>query len=232
MRAYSGLRQSLVGLMLAAGLVLAAGTGARADTSTTYQLEFNCSATCSFGTSAGTLVVSENTALTSLTYTFTLNTGWAFAGGGNTNVFMDVGGTGVTTSTPTVSNGTWTQVAAASIQADGFSTGTWNFGWDCTSCVGSSTVSGPSFSETFTGTNLAALVGFTSSGGVQVIAGVDVTCTPPGFTACPSGSAVNPTGVLGAVPLSSLGGGLPGLLTACAGLVAFARRRRKSLALA
>ena len=205
---------------------------AKADTVLNYALDFHCGSSCSTGASAGTLVVDINPTATSMTYTFTLSPGWAFAGGGNSNVFMDVGGTGVTVSTPTVGAGTW---AAVTPKTDGFSNGTWNFAWDCTSCSGSSSVGGTTFSETFTGTNLSALAGF-SPGGVNVFAGVDVTCTPPGTSACPSGSLVSPTGVMGAttdpflttpVPGPIFGGGLPGLIAACAGLVAFARRRRR-----
>jgi hypothetical protein len=72
--------------------------------------------------------------------------------------------------------------------------------------------------------------GFNSAGGYYFIA--DVICNA---TTCNNGTSRGATGLVGGaapnpVPAPVVGAGLPGLLAVCAGLVAFARRRRNRFA--
>ena len=103
----------------------------------------------------------------------------------------------------------------------------------------SSNSAGPlSFDVTATG--LSAIVAdfatggaaFNSTGGYYFIA--DVICNAANGGKCNNGTANGSTGLVGgdtvSVPAPALGAGLPGLIAACMGLVAFARRRRLRLA--
>jgi len=72
---------------------------------------------------------------------------------------------------------------------------------------------------------------FNSTTGYYFIA--DVICQASTGKTCSNGTTNGATGLVGgsvAVPVPMMGAGLPGLIAACMGLVAFARRRRLRLA--
>jgi hypothetical protein len=70
-----------------------------------------------------------------------------------------------------------------------------------------------------------------STGGFTLYAGADVTCDPQSGATCTQQFGSGLTGMVGAtatpVPAPVVGMGLPGLVVACGGLIALARRRRR-----
>jgi hypothetical protein len=234
----TGLSRSMVaglGLMLG---VFGAGSTAHA---VVYDINIHCGGgTCNTFTPIGTLEITQVDG-TSLTYDFELTSG-AIINTGVTSAFMGVSGTisgnSVTgpgnTTGDTGSFGAFSYSLTTTPQTNGFN-GSPNFneGFDCTSATGGSTNCGTSFVVTFTGSNLAPFFQFDPNGTsqFQVWGGLDITCNA-GITTC-SITGLNPTGAVGAstaVPGPIVGAGFPGLLMACSGLVALARRRRQKIA--
>jgi hypothetical protein len=118
---------------------------------------------------------------------------------------------------------------ASSIHMDG--AGFFNFGIVCTSCgPGGSNPDGNTimFSVSATGLDINDL---TTSDGTSFFA-ADVISCKTGVTSC-TGTGTGNTGVIDAtvgVPGPVIGAGLPGLVMACGGLLALARRRRQAIA--
>jgi hypothetical protein len=99
-----------------------------------------------------------------------------------------------------------------------------NFAIDC----GNNPTGGCGQTLTFTITSATAFLANTGTGG-PVLFAADIYCG----TCTANRDGAKPTGVVGVnvspVPAPILGAGLPGLIAACAGLVGFARRRRRRM---
>lgn len=237
-------------MTLAAAFALAGISTAKADIITTTAWDVSCgSAGCTSGSSLGSLTIDQNAAngfATSITYTVNLSQGGAIWIGGHQTFFADVTGSIASVALSGTNSGTWkpTDVGSGTPpnSVDGLNTNPSNI-WDVwaqCSAIGT-TNCGTSLTLTVTGTGLG--VGFASLpkgvGTYNIYAGLDVSCASGNLTsteACPSGSPIGQTGVVGAtatpVPGPIFGGGWSGVgvMVACAGLAVFARRRRFQLA--
>jgi hypothetical protein len=220
--------RSLAGLMMVAAMSLGFVSAGHADTITTYNFT-NPGSCCSTGTTPfGTVQVDDNGSGTDVV-TLSMAPNVILGGGSHYAISFEMA-TGATISPLSssmttagfkiVDNGTTT------VDNDPFHG--FDYAIDCTNNFGSG---GCGSTLTFTITSATAFLQNTGNGGPVLFAS-DISCG----TCTSNADGSKPTGVVGAltgtvaVPGPILGAGLPGLLAACAGLVAFARRRRNSLA--
>lgn len=218
--------------------VFAAPPVARADFSITLSncnKSFNCSP--STGLDVGTVNVTD-IAANEVQISVSLNANYNFANTGlYTLAFSLASGIGSATLSgfPTTGTGAFalgdTTSGPNPGKDDGM--GTFQYALDLTGCNGNCGPSSLTFDVTANGLS-AVLADFATGGsafssttGYYFVA--DVGCSAPIGSTCTNGTGNGSTGLVGGnsspVPAPILGAGLPGLIAACMGLVAFARRR-------
>jgi hypothetical protein len=202
----------------------------------TYNLNVSCGvSTCSSVGPFGTVEItgSGNT----LTYTFDLTSPSQIDESSITDVFFKVTGNVTGFNVAGVGSGNsagdfvgtpfvfgWTyRVGSGTVNAGNLDSGLpaasmFNQGFDCFSLL--SNECGGDFSVTFTGSGLAAAS--VTKNGFTMFAGAAVDCANP-CTDGPVGAAS-----VASAPGPIAGAGLPGIVIACGGLLALARRRKTS----
>src|SRR5262249_29263355 len=233
-------------LMLAAalagvGLISGIPTDARA---TQYQLNLNCGGgNCTtFSPSFGTVDITGNSS--ALTFDFHLTNGGFFDSNAFEAAFFQLTAGSVVTSFTingdTTNPSFWhivntggpppvgTPFNLGNFSEDGMGSG-WNFAFDCSTGQQNNRNCGPDFSVTLFGSNIGSTFNANNNNGNhQVFAGVDLSCIN-GQTCSNSTFQTGGIGATAAVPGPLAGAGLPGLIAACGGLIALARRRRQRL---
>jgi hypothetical protein len=233
---------SWAAVALGAALALGGVNTAKAD----YALDFTGSG--GFAGSVGTVAI-DQVSSSEIDYTVTMTSG-ALWTSGLESFFAYVTGTIGSIQVSSTNGGTWPASGVIGNIShgnpyDGLGSSLWSVNVDCTAATTNcgTTLTVQVFESTAPGST-ALGIGSVNIGGTQVFAGVDVTCNSgnllPSNTPCAAGSVVpGATGVVGAtlvpdltvpVPAPFVGAGLPGLIAACAGLVALARRRRRRFA--
>src|SRR5215831_6509805 len=219
-----------VALAAGAGLMLGAPSAALADTFNLTSCHISGS-TCQGGSIAapGFGSVTLTQAGANVNFTVSLINGNRFvetgAGGGELFLFNDsIAGSTITTiatSPTTPAGGLSGFTNLAPDMADG--TGTFTASVECTvasDCNGGSAPTMTSLTFTVTNATVAQLETKNANGNIFV---ADILCGP---TQTQCGGL---TGPVDAVPGPIAGAGLPGLVMACGGLVALARRRRQKI---
>jgi hypothetical protein len=178
----------------------------------------------------GTITLHQvNTNVVSVDVDLATNVTWASSGLAGFEFNLS----GVSGATLSSVSALWTpQSGAPSSGLNGDGMGTFNSQLDFTGTTGTNSAN-LDFTLTATGLTLASFTQGTASGlpgSPRFYFAADI-CVPNASGRC---TASPGTGLVGAgpaaVPGPVVGAGLPGLLAACAGLVAFARRRRHRLA--
>ena len=228
MKPMSLLRRSVVGAFVLLAPSLALPTAGHADTFnlTSCHLTGGCGTATQFGT------VTLTQAGTSVNFDVVLNSGDRFVetgtGGGSLFLFNDsISGSTITGITATLNGSNvsipgglsgFTNISPA-VMADG--TGTFTaqvFCTDPSQCDGTPNINDLHFSVTN-----ATLAGLTTANSLGNIFVADILCGQTGCT-----GLTGPVDVSFAVPGPVVGAGLPGLVFACGGLFALARRRRRN----
>jgi hypothetical protein len=215
--------RSLAGLvMMAAAMYLGFVSQGHADTITTYSFT-NPGSCCSTGTTPfGTVTVDDNGSGTDVVTVNMAPNNLLGTGSHYAFAFDMAAGAHISSLSSVMTTAGFTIADNGTSTVDNDPFHGFDFAIDC----GKNPTGGCGQSLTFTITGATAFLANTGNGGPVLFAAAIFcgTCT----------GDPRPTGVVGvnvsAVPGPILGGGLPGLLAACAGLVAFARRRRNSFA--
>jgi hypothetical protein len=189
---------------------------------------------CGTATQFGTVTLTQSGTL--VNFDVVLNSGNRFvetgAGGGSLFLFNDsIAGSTITGNTATL-NGTNVTIPGGltgltnqpPIMADG--TGTFTaqvFCTDSSQCNGGSTPNINDLHFSVTNATIAGLTTANSNGNIFV---ADILCGQTGCTGLTGPVDVSAV----AIPGPIVGAGLPGLVAACGGLIALARRRRKLVA--
>jgi hypothetical protein len=221
---------SIPTVALGVGLAFCAlPTDARADLTFTLTT-CNASLGCGSGHNYGTITLHQATTnVVSVDVDLAPNVTWANSGLAGFEFNLS----GVLGATLSLVSASWTpQSGAPSSGINGDGMGTFNSQLDFTGSTGTNSAN-LDFTVTATGLTLASFTQGTPSGLTghpSYYFAADI-CVPNASGAC---TASPGTGLVGAepaaVPGPVVGAGLPGLLAACAGLVAFGRRRRHRLA--
>src|SRR5262245_25748595 len=217
----------------ALALGLCANTGAKADTFNLTSCHISGS-TCQGGSipapGFGSVTLTQSGA--NVNFTVSLINGNRFvetgAGGGELFLFNDsIAGstiTNIATSPTTPAGGLSGSTNLPPVMADG--TGSWTASVECTvpsDCNGGSAPTMTSLTFTVTNATIAALTTPTSLTGLNIFV-ADILCGPT-VTGC--AGQTGPVDV--AIPGPVVGAGLPGVVMACGGLLALARRRRQRI---
>jgi len=216
-RISSMVRGICVGTFTVLATIVALPSASQAQTEFFNWTSDHCTGGCN---PSGTVTVTQSGS--TLTFVSTLGDSLEYLGGNGAGIaatfaFELSGISSVTFSAITDGSQTFAPNATTptSIMMDG--AGTYNFGVTCTTCgPGGSNPDGNSisFSITAAGLSLANLVPVAGS-----FFAADVISCKTGVTSC-SGTGTGNTGPI-------VGAGLPGLVMACGGLIALARRRRQ-----